>query len=430
MKNYILYFLILLSMILAGCAPGMLRSPGNNIPEGELLDNEPTVCTYSEKERCENDYLQHDHKNDYRLAFVDIDDQGHFGRQRKQLNDVLKFIKKGEKPKRIILFVHGWHHGGQEGDSNLKDFRTLLSKSSKNTEKDVVGIYISWRGDSITIPWINSLTFWERKNTSEEVGRGALFEFLVRLEQVWREEKEAGLNSNLITIGHSFGASVMLSSLKGLLIERLATASSHDPAPGFGDLVVLVNPAIEAIHYANIRDIVEEKVNRGQLKFLPNQPPRLIIATSENDLATKWLFHIGRTISTFFESQRKIERVNRHNEIEGFSQDKMDEDTVGHFDGFVTHDLWADRENLVKIGSCELKPESSEKSTWSEEKEGWTKELRYDGIPVMTLKHKENSSAYNPYWVVKVNKNVIPNHNNILRGNFICFIKKFLPEGY
>ncbi|MCI5193076.1 MAG: hypothetical protein D3915_08085 [Candidatus Electrothrix sp. AU1_5] len=433
MKNYILYFFILSAIILSGCAPGMVRSPGKDVKPGERLEETPTVCRYSEEEKCEESYLQYAPDGNYRLAFLDIDDQGHFGRQRKQLNDVLEFIQEGNKAKRIILFVHGWHHGGIEGDTNLVLFRKLLSTSSRNTEKDVVGIYVSWRGDSITVPLLKELTFWDRKNTSEEVGRGALLEFLVRLEQIWRKDRDVKkINSNLITIGHSFGASVVLSSLKGILIERFATSSPTDEKPpGFGDLVVLVNPAIEAIHYANLREIIEEKENHGQLKFKTNLRPRLIIATSENDFATKYVFQFGRALSTIFESHRDIERVNRNDDVETFSQGEMDRNTVGHYSKFLTHRLSTENELDLDLTTCELKPEPPALySSRTEKSEVWPIPLEFEGGSKMMLEHLGNSSAYNPYWVVKVNKNIIPNHSKILTGNFVCFIRRFLPEDY
>ena len=108
----------------------------------------------------------------------------------------------------------------------------------------------------------------------------------------------------------------------------------------------------------------------------------------------------------------------------------MDEDTVGHFGGFVTHKLRADKPDLLKVGSCELKPELPVMYSSTEKKEGWVVPININGTPVMTLQHEGNSSAYNPYWIVKVNKNIIPNHNEVLQGNFVCFIKEFLPKDY
>lgn len=410
--NYSSYVVLLLLVGLIGCSPKGMRQPSAF----------PEICYYDQKDDCRGVYRQYDKDSGYRLAFVEIDDQGHFY-DRRQVDNVLHFIREGGKNQRILIYVHGWHHNAGYDDQNLENFRKLLAHSSKFGDRETVGIYIGWRGESVELDLINWLTFWDRKNVSEEVGQGALVEFLARAEQLSNETE-----SHLITIGHSFGASVVWSSIKSLVTERLAKQKwEDDPDPvGFGNLVVLVNPAIEAMHYATFRDLTEEKERKGELEF-SGEKPRIIIATSETDRATDWLFPLGRKVSTFFEFHRDIERKNRHGYTEEFSQDTMDEHSVGHFEGFITHHLEAEGKIELNLDTCE---EVTSKMLVAKEKktEGWKDKLHFgvENKHLMTLRHMENSSAYNPYWVVQVDNAIIPDHNDILTGGFVCFIRKYL----
>ena len=197
--------------------------------------------------------------------------------------------------------------------------------------------------------------------------------------------------------------------------------------------MVLINPAIEAIHYASFRDIVEEKERKGELEFLPGQKPRLIIATSEGDEATKYAFPLGRKLSTFFESYNVIKRENRYGREEPFFQAEMDDHTIGHYRGFITHRLEVDGHFDLNLDDCDLsKSRTNKVAEGSLLYEGWKDILGFgEGEKYkMTLRHLNNSSAYNPYWIVKLVDEVIPDHNNILRGNFVCFVREYLPNDY
>jgi hypothetical protein len=99
-------------------------------------------------------------------------------------------------------------------------------------------------------------------------------------------------------IGHSFGASVGFNAIGQTLMvrflldaERLA---SRNPSPahsqsrpglltGYGDLVVLVNPAIEATRLMPFFGSLSEHTSKEPFLFTLGQPPRLVILSSEGD---------------------------------------------------------------------------------------------------------------------------------------------------
>jgi hypothetical protein len=100
------------------------------------------------------------------------------------------------------------------------------------------------------IPVINGLTFWDRKNTAEDVGYLGVTELLLKLEEISniRNSVKPPIKSRLIIIGHSFGGAVVYSATSQILMGRFMNSRPGkgftDSAQGFGDLVVLLDLAI------------------------------------------------------------------------------------------------------------------------------------------------------------------------------------------
>src|SRR5262249_19573985 len=155
-----------------------------------------------------------------------------------------------------------------------------------------------------SLPVIENLTFWDRKNTAHKVGHGEVTEVLNRIDQL-RQVKDAqsargSSRSRLIVVGHSFGGAVVFSALEQILEERFVRtagpAGTSTDVVGFGNLVVLVNPAFEALLYSPLSDMSTERAT-----YFESQLPVLAIITSEADDATRIAFPIGRWFSARFE---------------------------------------------------------------------------------------------------------------------------------
>ena len=175
-------------------------------------------------ERCSASAIQihnQGQKTEYKLGFVEINDQGQFRDNREQLNVLIKELENTPKDEPLIIsvFVHGWHHNAKEGDANIESFKDSLAKLTSVYEpffeikRKVFGVYVGWRGDSVTVDYLNELTFWDRKNTAGNVGHVGLSELLLKLEKVKNERNEAeskGKDRNrLAIIGHSFGGAAV-----------------------------------------------------------------------------------------------------------------------------------------------------------------------------------------------------------------------------
>ena len=266
---------------------------------------------------------------------LELDD---FGRlwDRNVPEKALSAIKEELKQRNtiVVLFVHGWHHNAAPDDANLRAFgeslnairaklwEPLYRKSrfelTQSDDVKVIGIYVGWRGRSL--PWIfDYATFWGRKAAAERVGEGDLREFLIRLNTIYRDQSAARYDKNaphdknaarqkssnvlpfmgLVSFGHSFGGQVLFKLVASTLEQELIRATSlaarprartmiKEPLQGFGDVTILVNPALEALQYDRIHQL------SAQLAYDRRQTPLLLVLSAENDLARKVAFPIGR----------------------------------------------------------------------------------------------------------------------------------------
>lgn len=172
--------------ITTGCAP-------NSIYRSKFA-----LCDVSADNNCDSYSIQQFNTGtdqEYLLAFVEIDDQGQL-RDRAQMMAAIDTLWETAHEESLLInvFVHGWHHNASPQDSNVASFRKSiarlsqieeeLSRSQKRARRKVVGVYVGWRGESITIPFLNNLTFWERKSTAQEVGHSGVTELFLRLEEI------------------------------------------------------------------------------------------------------------------------------------------------------------------------------------------------------------------------------------------------------
>lgn len=295
----------------------------------------------------------------YSLRFIESDDEGWFWNPR-QATDSMQLIrdKLGKRQTLVVVFVHGWHHSAECCDQNVEGFRnTLRQLSGMVKDFDIVGIYVGWRGRSLA-GWLDYFTFWGRKSAAERVGQNDLKEFLARLHDLYVEyrpdvcaqteqpgcEQTSGTDKNfmgLVSIGHSFGAQVLLRAVSGSMEDRLlhlnpqpaylrnAQPATPDPAveqslTGCGDLMVLINPAAEASQYHRMH-----MLSRG-LTYSQYQSPVMLVVSSENDWARHRLFTAGRWLGEFFTGKpRKKDDVER----------TVERQALGVYPGHITHRL-------------------------------------------------------------------------------------------
>lgn len=398
-----------------------------------------STCTFSQEGDCVLSSIQYHapgKSDEYRLAFVEFDDKGQL-RHREQMDAVLNnyYPVATHDDILLVVFIHGWHHNASPGDTNIQEFRRLLEKIARieNTNHDknysprkVLGLYVGWRGESVLVPLLTEATFWERKNTAHNVGLQGVTELLLKLEEIVNikkgmETEPKPLNSKLVVIGHSFGGAVLYTSLQQVLADRFIDSRSDktfsDDAKGFGDLVVLVNPAFEAIRFATLYDISQQ----GCRRYFPTQLPKMAILTSKKDYATKYAFPVGRFFSTFFESHTTLKR--HHCTADGpkdlyIKEGKADRNTVGHFEPYLTHKLVPSSTKLMRGSEFSYRQMQTD----------WSKQI-HEGtfhFEETDLVHLGTSQPLNPYLNIQVDGKLIPDHNDIWGDSVISFIRDLI----
>ncbi len=427
--------LLLMSVLLCACTPlGQYR---------EKL--EPCVSADLEND-CQEHALQEFKPADparagYRLGFIEIDDQGQlYGSRRDQMHTVITAVanemaRDGGQDILNVVFVHGWKHSAAPHDDNIATFRAALarladtelavSKATGNRPRRVFGVYIGWRGLSVTPPVLKEFSFWDRKNTAHEVGHGDVTEVLNRLDDLRQVkdslEEDKRSDSRLVVVGHSFGGAVVFSALRQQLASRflrtMGPVGVASDAEGFGNLVVLINPAFQAQLYSSLHDISTERPS-----YFPSQLPLLAVLTSEGDDATRLAFPAGRWFSTLFEKERKVSRFNRViGKDEEFSQKQANRAALGHYAPYRTHYLEASGSAAPADAPADYSREAESVLTVSQK---WENDAPGSSIafPGSVLTRTANSAGRNPFLVIRVDRELIHDHNHISDERVAAFI--------
>ena len=426
--------ILFLVTVLTGCAPFTQYRT-----KYELCVN-PTP-TFSQA--CETHALQQLPAADgasYLLGFIEFDDQGQIW-DRKQMWSVIDKLsaEAANKDLLMVVFVHGWKHSAAPNDENIETFRKVLARLSEDENlishltglptRQVAGVYLGWRGGSVTAPIAKELTFWDRKNTAQKVGHGGVTEVLNRLELIKRDKDstiQGGSGTRLAIIGHSFGGAVVYTALAQILESRFVRttgpAGIQSNVDSFGNLIVLINPAFEATLFSPLSDMSSE---RGT--YFGSQLPIMAVLTSEADYATRYAFQAGRIFSTLFEKDRDIKRKNAVTKQEEFiDEGKADVTAVGHFEPYRTHKLYPSnevaRDKITELSSSEsIRSVLQASSAWENDKPG--SKISLAGL---TLERTNTSAGRNPYLVIRVDKELITDHNDIDDPRIVAFIKQLI----
>lgn len=335
----------------------------------------------------------------------------------------------------VVLFVHGWNHDAAPDNENLVDFAKSLSTTRKlltdpnspeslvyrrsrealtGTEAlTVIGIYVGWRGRSL--PSIsNYATFWGRKAAAERVGQGDLREFLYELNDIYRQrgirraKGEGRQFMGFTSIGHSFGGQVLFRSVVNELENELilATSRGHSSSEtqtlGFGDLVVLINPALEAMQFERIQRLA------SKLSFSKFQSPAVLVVSSAGDVPRQVLFPLGR----------QVDALLRPDFRDG--QRALWTEALGEYEGFRTHSL----DILPKDA-----PRQAFDPAWYLSEQCRIATYDLSNVPaisrvrlVPTAAHKQ----YSPYIVAYASTEVVLNHSDVFEDELREFLSQYI----
>lgn len=408
-------FILIFAAILGGCTT---TSP--------YRTESGSICGYIKTGDCHNQSMtvgNSKKSGEYLLSFYEYDEQGmlHDPNARKKIVEKYRNIASHNEVL-LITFFHGWHHnakGKDDENSDIVEFRKVLEKAAKtHPEKKVLGVYVGWRGRSLA-GVLDYLTFWGRKHTAHEIGQlGGITEALLELESV--VEKSNNLESRMVTIGHSFGGAALYSTIGHVLSERYASSRDSNGngfVKGFGDLVVLLNPAFEAMRYTALFELAQTDC----AKFSNKQPPRLVALSSEADYAVGLTFQAGQFFNAISEEHRNTVAthcVGGKKEEYELRQFIADINGVGHYPPFITHDLAAEK----KAKSFSNQHERVNM------KEAWRKGVSLGEIPFSntTLTSRNIAMPHNPYMNIYTDENVMDGHNDIWTDEVLEFLNDII----
>jgi hypothetical protein len=387
----------------------------------------------------------------YTVGYVEFDDQGWlYGTNRFKTQMQIDTITNrfweelNTNGLLIVTFVHGWKHNASGSDSNVAMFHQVLNHlglmepklavKQKRPARRVVGVYVGWRGLSATMEPFQELSFWDRKDTAEQVGHGAVIELLSTLEALRTQSNRqygsgiAGgqrMSTKLIIVGHSFGGDIVYSAVAPILTERMvenydADGNLQTPRT-VGDLVVLINPAFEAARFETVQRLAATK------SFPPGTNCTLAVFTSTADWATGLAFPAGRRLSTLFETYEKH-----------IDQPRADITAVGHYQPYINYDLQSvgpsPRAKKAAAMTNDVPASVSAEQVVAVRKQVQasanrasvtTNDLTY-AFSHCKLVARTNYVRNDPVFNVAVDPNIIPDHNTIDRPVFIRFLGEFL----
>lgn len=343
MKTFILGLAFLLLVGCASTSPYRIEAPS-----GQL-------CLYERAGDCAE---QHHFLvgNKGTIHVLELDDQGRPAVEL-QLRRLLDTISDVKESTNILVFVHGWRHNAAPDDDNLEAFISLIDRFSKEVPqaKQTIGVYVGWRGRSVTLPWLDVLSFWDRKFTAHEIGERATDVFVeidlavdirrakfvaenahCQSKSTWSRPSDCPFLS-LHFLGHSFGGAMLASAMPSLLLFDAMTSRKGYQRINRNiafDSVVLLNPAVEALMLLPMWQFMTAGGDCS---------PYLISLTSETDWATKYAFRAGRAINILLETHHPLEVTPEFigQESESIEVDEADADrnAIGHYEPLQTHRL-------------------------------------------------------------------------------------------
>jgi hypothetical protein len=253
----------------------------------------------------------------YTLTFLEFDDEGRMfvpdqlERTSREIASFRERHRGSAAPAPIIaVFVHGWKHNASEGSANVWGFRQTLAGLA--TQAPVLGVYVGWRGATVSLPILKQFTFFDRHRKSQSVPSGAMVEALRRIVHDAKGADGTGADVRLVLVGHSFGGAVLETAMTPQLREsieaaRQAATPEQRRVNWPADLIVLVNEAQEAERsYPLIEEMHRSLAPRPACTEVneqnPYMRPAVLSISSRADYATRGFFPGAQLIGRPFNS--------------------------------------------------------------------------------------------------------------------------------
>lgn len=325
-----------------------------------------------------------------------------------------------QKPMLLVIFIHGWHHNADVKDENIASLESVLARTTRALPNwNIMGIYLGWRGESTALEpeFLNNISFYNRRSAADRVANSVeLADTLLRLGF---DAKNTYMNAfpgsataaappqpQVILVGHSFGGRILERSIVPSLLASVRSEGEINRGKPF-DLILLMNPAHSALGTMDLVDTLRDATY--------DQRPFIVNITSTADSATGTIYPLAQRLN------------GNHGPYATFSGDDLslkDERylstyTAGHLAQFQSHiavPLPAGKNpadypfHFIGDGKDYVIEEQPAPQPWN-----WARGAAASANPAPT-----------PYWVIRVDQDLVANHGDIFNDKVEAMISVLL----
>lgn len=363
---------------------------------------------------------------DYSVAYIEFDDQGELWAPA-QLDRALAHLErlnKSDAGVALVIFAHGWNDNAspqreKHGKGALYRYKEILARLAVGIRSEfpgvdvpVMGVFLGWRGKVSSVPLVWHASFYNRRGAAERVAGASATEVIYRLLIGLRRNPA----SRSVLIGHSFGSIILERALAQAVIGALLAAPAQElvfPA----DLVVLLNPAGSASRTKELVDILARnrlktyRFDKGGSRF---ERPLLVSFTSEGDRATRIFFPAGMRLKAM---NKKFRDYGPESCSPISKQRRLYTHTAGNLPELHSHQVVV---GPKRGGPAEQLPRDRLIPSflhYEEEYDPPTQQIAFsfDGENHrFTIKRKPLALNDTPYWIMRVPRELIPDHSAVL----------------
>jgi|SoiMethySBSTD1v2_1073268.scaffolds.fasta_scaffold182432_3 hypothetical protein len=318
------------------------------------------------------------------VRVIRLTDDGEFV-DRCELTDAIYEIRNCRESELIVWYIHGWKHNADKEDSDRNNFERLIKKlaekqSDEGDRRRVVGIYIGWDG-AVGPAFLRNLSFWNRKRAADRISQSSVLTKIFAAIKYARKQEAGEFTARDLTImiGHSFGARILYTATSQVLIDEVQrrhpgkVKSSYGVIAGPADLILLLNPALEASVFTAMHS-VRRRDSTWWESIDARQQALLLAISSVNDWATGVAFPLGQLLS--------------------FARRDRQRHTLGNYEHYVTHRLQAAKSSDDSAATSRF----------------WYDHFETNGLQLLRI---AKSQSGNPFMVARTTPDIIDGHNGI-----------------
>jgi len=391
----------------------------------------------------------------YKVAFIEFGDQGS-PLDNYQRKAALEMVHQTKRPL-LFVYIHGWQNNATSADvCRFEHFLDSVSHSAAFTGRniDVRGVYVAWRGRTITVPGVAFFTFWDRKGAGETIA--AANSCLSTLQELAVVAREPGKEYHrTVLLGHSFGALVLGNTISHSI---LGSNSPWDMAVAFNSAASSVNTRqlMQELDYLYKYDpqrrayVSRSNLGGTEARTIPENRPPIVFLQAENDTATITAFPLGqeaRNILGLRYHWQKVPVPGHHADF--VSERDFYQRTPGNSSHLINYHVVSEGDTQPPAGLTQTHNRAFEANVrsnhpdysfyTSEHNDGHEAKFchndNYDPNAIRPPTGKEvwrrwkfeyTGNARIPCWIVRVPKEIISGHGGLWSDNSIAMLGALL----